>query len=139
MKTRSVRGLAWLRSSSAIVVVCASLLLQNGCGAGSQPQSSVIMLNSVSPLPTMNNPAFTMTVNGSGFIAGAMLLVGGSTGPVLQLQTTVVSPVKLTAAIQANAFTISEATFQIYSPNTPCNNQYCSSQWSGILSVPVSP
>ena len=114
-------------------------MLASGCGGGSQPQSSVIMLNSVSPLPTMNNPGFTMTVNGSGFIAGAVLLVGGGTGPVLQLQTTVVSPVQLTAATPANTFTISEATFQIYSPNTPCTNQYCNSQCSAILSVPVSP
>jgi hypothetical protein len=80
-----------------------------------------------------------MTVNGSGFIAGALLVVGGTAGPNLRLPTTVVSPVQLTAAIPANTFTFTEATFQIYSPNTPCSNQYCNSQWSGILTVPVSP
>jgi len=139
MTTRSVRGWEWLRSANVRAVVCASLMLASGCGGSSQPQTSAITLDSVTPLPTMNNPAFTMTVNGSGFIAGAMLLVGGGSGPVLQLPTTVVSPVQLTAAIPADTFTISQATFQIYSPNPPCNNQYCNSRWSGILSITVSP
>jgi hypothetical protein len=38
-----------------------------------------------------------------------------------RMMLNIAGPTALPAEIQANTFTISEATFQIYSPNTPCN------------------
>ena len=84
-----------------------SLLLLAGCGGGTSP--SLInqpVSNGSNPAPTITTispnstvaggAAFTLTINGTNFVAGSMVNFGGSA-----LATTYVNPTQLTAAIPA--------------------------------------
>jgi hypothetical protein len=119
------------------------LFVLSGCGGSPQASSTPapMVIDSVSPLPTMNNPAFTMDMYGSGFLSNAVVLVEGSSGPGPQAPTTFINITHLTAAIPANAFTIPVALIYIYSPTVPnCSNQYCNlGYWSNAFQVQVQP
>ena len=142
MKARRRQSLEWPPSLSLTVVVCASLLLQSGCGGNGQSQQAFhgVALDSVSPLPTANGPAFNMQVNGEGFAPGATLQITQGTVNG-QLITTFVSDKQLVVAIPANAFPFPETVMAwVYSPNTPCFNQYCSlTVYSNQIQIQVQP
>ena len=78
-----------------------SLLLFAGCGGGTQPTSSGSIptptITSISPnITEAGSAAFTLTINGTNFVAGSMVNFGGSAPP-----TTFVNSMQLTAAIPA--------------------------------------
>jgi len=78
-----------------------SLLLLAGCGGGTQPTSSgsnpTPTISTISPNSTAaGGAAFTLTVNGTNFVAASMVNFGGSA-----LATTFVNSTQLTAAIPA--------------------------------------
>ena len=121
------------RVTALIVSACALSVLFTGCG-GSAPGSSTpapMVIQSVSPLPRLNNPAFTMQVYGSGFISSAVVMVtAGNNGGLAQVPTTYIDARHLTADIPANVFTIPVATIYGYVANPPnCTNQYCNLGW----------
>src|SRR5580700_5761698 len=80
-----------------------SLLLLAGCGGGTspssinQPTSSGPTITTLSPNSTVaGGAAFTLTINGTNFVAASMVKFGGS-APA----TTFVNSTQLTAAIPA--------------------------------------
>ena len=81
----------------------ASLLLLAGCGGGispssiNQPTSSSPTITTISPNSTVaGGAAFTLTINGTNFVAASMVNFGG-----LAPATTFVNSTQLTAAIPA--------------------------------------
>jgi hypothetical protein len=117
----------WLRILP-FAVLCAVVVLQSGCGGNGQSQQAFhgVALDSVSPLPTANGPTFNMQVNGEGFAPAATLQITQGTVNGQPI-TTFVSDKQLVVAIPANAFPFAETVMAwVYSPNTPCFNQYCS-------------
>ena len=96
-----------------------------------------MIIDSVSPLPTLNGPAFTMDVYGSGFVPGVMVMVPGGTF----FSTIFVNSNHVSAAVPANAFTTSSATLYVYLADPPnCHNQYCNlGFWSNSFIVQVQP
>ena len=77
------------------------LLLLAGCGGGTQPTSSgsntTPTITTISPnTAAAGGAAFTLTINGTNFVAGSTVNFGGSAPP-----TTFVSSTQLTAAIPA--------------------------------------
>ena len=126
------------------LVVCALIMLQLGCGGSPQAGSTAVSLviHSVSPVPTVNGPAFTMDVYGSGFVSGVVVLVEGSSLPSPFVPTTFVDSTHLTAAIPANAYTAPTGGFiYVYLANPPnCTNQYCNlGLWSNAFDFQVQP
>ena len=114
------------------------IAVQLACGgtqAASAPAPMVI--DSVSPLPTLNGPAFTMRVNGSGFLRGVAVMEPGG----IFFSTTFIDSGHLDAAIPANAFTNSTTTIYVYLANPPnCTNQYCDlGYWSNAFQVQAQP
>jgi hypothetical protein len=97
-----------------------------------------MVITAVSPLPTLNNPAFTMDVYGSGFLPNAMVLINDFSGRV---PTTFIDATHLSAAVPANTFTIPYPIIYVYSPTVPnCNNQYCGlGYWSNAFTIQVQP
>ena len=82
-----------------------SLLLLAGCGGGTspssinQPTSSGPTITTISPNSTVaGGAAFTLTINGTNFVAASMVNFGGSTPA-----TTFVNSTQLTAAIAASS------------------------------------
>lgn len=120
----------------------AMILSHLGCG-GSPPNNAAapMVITSVSPLPTLNNPAFTMDVLGSGFLSNAVVLINGSSGPLLQVPTAFIDSTHLTAAVPTNAFAIPAPFIYVYSPTVPnCSNQYCGlGYWSNAFQIQLQP
>jgi len=111
------------------LLVCGLVLLQTGCGGTAQSTSPQVALSitTVAPFPTVNGPAFTMNVYGTGFVPGAGVFMQGSSLTSASLATTFIDSTHLTAAVPADAFT-APASGQIFvsQPAPPsCNNQYC--------------
>jgi hypothetical protein len=120
------------------LLACALILVNVGCGGS--PQSSApapMVITSVSPLPTVNNSAFTMQVTGSGFLQGAMVMEAGG----IFFPTTFIDSGHVSAAVPANAFTTSRATIYVYLDKPPnCMNQYCNlGYWSNAYDIQVQP
>jgi len=88
-----------------------------------------------------NNPAFTMDVLGSGFLSNAVVLINGSSGPLLQVPTAFIDSTHLTAAVPTNAFAIPAPFIYVYSPTVPnCSNQYCGlGYWSNAFQIQLQP
>jgi hypothetical protein len=111
------------------LLVCGLSLLQTACGGSAQTTSSQASpaISSVSPIPTVNGPAFTMDVYGTGFVQKSAVFLLGSNLSSNALPTTFIDSTHLTAAVPANAFT-SPAAGQVFvsEPSSPsCANQYC--------------
>jgi hypothetical protein len=110
-------------------------ILQFGCGGSAQPQvtAQTVTIDSISPQPTVNGPAFTMQVNGSGFVPGTNLYFVA--GPVSGFITvTQVTDTQLTVSFPADAFpSNTQYAIQAYSPITPCGNQYCGNRYSNFF------
>lgn len=126
-------------------VVCALIVLQLGCGGGSPQASSMapnLVINSASPVPTVNGPSFTMDVYGSGFVSGVTVLLEGSNLQSPFVPTTFINSTHLTATIPANAFTTPTGGYiYVYLANPPnCTNQYCDlGLWSNTFNFQVQP
>src|SRR5579875_2482384 len=88
----------------------------SGGGSGSGSGSSSVSLASLSPIVAMQNgPAFTLTVNGSGFGSGNQVVFNGTSEP-----TTVVNSSQLTAQIPSSALS-SSGTFNVVPALSPSN------------------
>ena len=120
----------------------AMILSHLGCGGSPQNNMAAPMvITSVSPLPILNNPAFTMDVYGSGFLSNAVVLIYGNGVSLPQAPTTFINSTHLSAAIPANAFTIPAPFIYVYSPTVPnCSNQYCGlGYWSNAFQIQLQP
>ncbi len=84
-----------LKSLSGLLALSAVVLFAGGVASA---QSTQLMISDVSPFSvSAGNPAFTLTVDGSGFVSGASVQFAGSA-----LSTTFVSDTQLTASVPAN-------------------------------------
>src|SRR5579862_5378758 len=88
-----------------------SLLLLAGCGGGTSPSSSGSNSNptitTISPNSTIaGSAAFTLTINGTNFLASSMVNFGGS-APA----TTFVNSTQLTAAIPATTISATATSY----------------------------
>lgn len=119
-----------------VLLVGGLVLLQTACGGGAQTTTSQAppSITTVSPIPTVNGPAFTMDVYGTGFVSGAAVFLSGSNLSSNALPTTFIDSTHLTAAVQADAFT-SPAGAQIFvsQPFPPsCWSSGSLSQYCGL-------
>jgi hypothetical protein len=119
----------------SLLLVCGFVLLQTGCGGSTQPMSSQAgpSITKVSAFPTLNGPAFTIDVYGTGFVPGSAVFMQGSSLSSAALATTFIDSTHLTATVPANAFTSPNSGEVFVSQPSPpgCNNQYCG---LGVLS-----
>lgn len=89
--------------SALVFTTCAAVLIAlaplAGCGGGSDKQNNPVpVLTSLSPdRATAGGPAFTLTVSGSGYVTGSVVLWNGS-----DRATTYVGATQLSAAITAS-------------------------------------
>jgi hypothetical protein len=125
------------------VMACALIVLQLGCGGSPQAGSTTVnlVINSASPIPTVNGQAFTMDVYGSGFVSGVTVLLEGSSLPSPFVATTFIDSTHLTATIPANAYPAPTGGYNVYLANPPnCTNQYCDlGLWSNAFNFQVQP
>jgi uncharacterized protein (TIGR03437 family) len=75
----------------------ATITVVNPAPGGGTSGTLTFNITAQNPVPTVSSPAFTLTVNGTGFVQGAVVRWDGSPRP-----TTFVSSTQLTAQIQAS-------------------------------------
>ena len=117
---------AWPRRFSPAVVASSLLCLLAACGGGSAPGAAppapspaAATLTTIAPTSVIaGSGAFTLTVDGSGFVAGSVVSLGGSA-----LATTLVGPARLTAAVPAAAVIASGAlAVTVANPGSSASN-----------------
>lgn len=118
---------AWLRIVAPAALASALLAFLAACGGGSDPAPdapaapppAAASLTAIAPASVVEGSgAFTLTVDGSGFVAGSVVSLGGAA-----LATTVIGPARLTAAVPAAAITASGAlAVSVANPGSNASN-----------------
>lgn len=107
------------KRASRCAVLLMTIVFITSCGSDRTTKNAVPTLSSISPTSAVaGSPAFTLTVNGSGFVSASTVQWNGTARP-----TTFVSSTQLTAAIPATDIgTSGTATIAVSSPGTRWRN-----------------